>query len=100
MAQDEASSIGIDLLEVRTTEGTNETYIENNGQACFICKTHWYSALEAVSKKASEMSNGSTRDVILYDTMEQTRTILKIIQGWASVRFPLINVTKGEVRRA
>ena len=79
LAQDVASSIGIDLLEVRTTEGSDETYIENNGQACFICKTHWYSALEAVSKKASEMSNGSTRDVILYngtnkdDTQDNTR---------------------------
>ena len=105
LAQDVASSIGIDLLEVRTTEGSDETYIENNGQACFICKTHLYSALEAVSKKASEMSNGSTRDVILYngtnkdDTQDNTRLGLLAARKF-SVRSPLINVTKDEVRRA
>ncbi len=105
LAQDVASSIGIDLLEVRTTEGLDDTYIENKGQACFVCKTHLYTALEAVSQKASEMSNGSTRDVILYngtnkdDTRDKTRLGLKAASNF-SVRSPLINVTKDEVRIA
>ncbi len=105
LAQNVASSIGIELVEVRTTEGSDETYIENNGQACFVCKTHLYSALEAVSKKASEMSNGSTRDVILYngtnkdDTQDNTRLGLVAASNF-SVRSPLINITKDEVRRA
>ena len=105
LAQDVASSIGIDLMEVRTTEGTDETYIENKGQACFICKTHLYSALEAVSRKASEMSNGLDQDVILYngtnkdDTSDSTRLGLVAASNF-SVRSPLINITKDEVRRA
>jgi len=107
LARDVASMIGIDLLEVSTTEGSDETYIENNGKACFICKSHLYSALEAVSQKASEISNanGSRQDVVLYngtnadDTQDPTRLGLVAASNF-SVRSPLIHSTKDEVRRA
>ena len=105
LVQDVASSIGVDLLEVRTIEGLDETHVENNRQSCFICKTNFYSALEAVSKKSSEITNGSTRDVILYnginkdDTQDNARLGLLAARKF-SVRSPLINVTKDEVRLA
>lgn len=35
-----ADHIGIEIQTVRTHEGDDETYIANDGQACFACKTH------------------------------------------------------------
>jgi hypothetical protein len=72
LAQSIASSIQIPLTEVLTSEGTNETYIENNGKACFVCKTHLYQALEAVAKNAKDISQSIkegnvSQDVILYN---------------------------------
>ena len=37
-AEDVALHIGIPFVKISTEEGTNETYIANNGQACFACK--------------------------------------------------------------
>ena len=107
LAREVASSIGIDLSEVKTTEGNDETYIENKGQACFVCKSHLYAALEAVSQKAYELSNGDDKqnDVILYngtnkdDTEDPTRLGLVAASNF-SVRSPLTNITKDEVRIA
>lgn len=107
LAREVASSIGIDLSEVKTTEGNDETYIENKGQACFVCKSHLYAALEAVSQKAYELSNGDDKqnNVILYngtnndDTEDPTRLGLVAASNF-SVRSPLINITKDEVRIA
>ncbi|CAN0406068.1 unnamed protein product, partial [Ectocarpus sp. 13 AM-2016] len=39
-------------MEVSTTEGSDPDYIANEGQSCFHCKTHLYSALEAVAAQA------------------------------------------------
>jgi hypothetical protein len=33
---------------VETKEGESEQYIENEGMSCYRCKTHLYSALNAV----------------------------------------------------
>lgn len=110
LAQSIASSIQIPLTEVLTSEGTNETYIENNGKACFVCKTHLYQALEAVAKNAKDISQSIkegnvSQDVILYngtnadDTQDPTRLGLIAAQEF-SVKSPLIHITKEEVRRA
>jgi ATP-utilizing enzymes of the PP-loop superfamily len=109
LARDIASFIGIDLVEVSTGEGSDETYIENNGQACFVCKSHLYSTLETVSQKAREISHqhdsNGQREVILYngtnadDTKDPTRLGLVAARDF-SVQSPLIHVTKDQVRRA
>jgi PP-loop superfamily ATP-utilizing enzyme len=107
LARNVASFIGIDLMEVHTAEGSDRTYIENNGQACFICKSHLYSALEVVSQKAKELSqhDGYSREVLLYngtnadDTTDPTRLGLIAARNF-SVKSPLIHVTKDQVRRA
>jgi PP-loop superfamily ATP-utilizing enzyme len=110
LAREIASFIGIDLVEVSTGEGSDQTYIENNGQACFVCKTHLYSTLETVSRTAREISHqhdskGQGREVILYngtnadDTKDPTRLGLIAARNF-SVKSPLINFTKEQVRRA
>lgn len=50
---------GIPLTEVATTEGSDPDYIANEGQSCFHCKTHLYSALEAVAAQAGVESRRS-----------------------------------------
>jgi pyridinium-3,5-biscarboxylic acid mononucleotide sulfurtransferase len=52
LAQRVTDHIGIPLVQVETTEGNDETYIANTGQACLACKTHLYSALEAIAEHA------------------------------------------------
>mmetsp|Transcript_14492 Transcript_14492/g.27269 ORF Transcript_14492/g.27269 Transcript_14492/m.27269 type:complete len:434 (-) Transcript_14492:118-1419(-) len=112
LARQIASFIGIDLVEVSTGEGSDQNYIENNGQACLVCKTHLYSTLENVSRTAREISHqrGSSkgqqqRQVILYngtnadDTKDPTRLGLIAARNF-SVKSPLINITKDQVRRA
>lgn len=61
-----ASSIGIRLLEVETTEGEVEEYIANEGQSCFYCKSTLYSTLQSLAKKALEHTNVSS-DVVLFN---------------------------------
>lgn len=54
------------MKEVSTTEGSNPEYIANEGQSCFHCKTHLYSALEAVAAQAgveSRRHSGSGESV-------------------------------------
>jgi PP-loop superfamily ATP-utilizing enzyme len=110
LAREIASFIGIDLVEVSTGEGSDQTYIENNGQACFVCKSHLYSTLETVSQKAREISHQhddpkGQREVILYngtnadDTKDPTRLGLIAARNF-SVKSPLIYFTKDQVRRA
>ena len=36
------------LIEVETKEGESEQYVRNEGMSCYSCKTHLYSALNAV----------------------------------------------------
>lgn len=56
-----APTPGIPLTEVSTTEGSDPDYIANEGQSCFHCKTHLYSALEAVAAQAgAESRRGSS----------------------------------------
>ena len=109
LARNVATTIGIQLQEVKTTEGSDETYIANKGQACFVCKNHLYSALEAVSKTAASAaassSSSPSQNVILYngtnanDTQDPTRLGLISASNF-KVKSPLIHITKEEVRRA
>jgi uncharacterized protein len=101
-----ASKIDIDLMEVRTTEGDDANYVANQGNACFVCKNHLYSALEAVANTASEISlNDRKQKVALFngtnadDTKDPTRLGLLSAKSF-SVRSPLMNISKDEVRRA
>ncbi|CAM9463342.1 unnamed protein product [Scytosiphon promiscuus] len=61
LARTVANHIGIPLTEVATTEGLDPDYIANEGQSCFHCKTHLYSALEAVAAQAGIESRRSRR---------------------------------------
>lgn len=105
LARNVAGSIGIDLVEVATSEGLDSAYLENNGQACLVCKSHLYAALEAVTKRAAVMGEKTRREVILFngtnadDTNDPTRLGLIAAHNF-SVRSPLINISKDEVRRA
>ena len=110
IARKVAAKIGIELLEIETDEGKDPTYIANAGKACLACKTHLYSALEAVAKAAMTSSNarsdnGQPRRVILYngtnadDTQDPTRLGLVAASNFR-VESPLIHTTKADVRRA
>ena len=110
IARKVAAKIGIELLEIETDEGKDPTYIANAGKACLACKTHLYSALEAVAEAAMASSNasgdnGQPRRVILYngtnadDTQDPTRLGLVAASNFR-VESPLIHTTKADVRRA
>ncbi|CAM9342076.1 unnamed protein product [Ectocarpus sp. 6 AP-2014] len=60
LARSVANRIGIPLTEISTTEGSDPDYIANEGQSCFHCKTHLYSALEAVAVQAGVESRRSS----------------------------------------
>jgi len=105
-ARSVAAAIGVNLLEVTTEEGSDSTYIANRGEACLACKTHLYSALNAVAKAASD--SGKTlrgRSVVLYngtnadDTKDPTRLGLVAASNFR-VESPLLHTTKSDVRRA
>jgi PP-loop superfamily ATP-utilizing enzyme len=117
LARQVAEAIGAPLVEVVTTEGGDETYIANEGQACLACKTHLYSALEAVAGHASDeqqhsrhtsaaassdhtlpafqLYNGTNAD----DVQDTTRVGLIAAQNF-HVQSPLRYTTKENVRRA
>jgi len=115
-----AAHIGIPLTEISTTEGTDATYIANQGQACLACKTHLYSALQAVAHHASSSVSHTTHDdddddddgiilpnrgFVLFngtnkdDTKDPTRLGL-IAAANFSVESPLMETIKHDVRRA
>lgn len=95
-----ASFLGVDLKEVYTTEGSDSTYIQNDGQACFACKTHLYTALQAVHQSTTtndnvQLYNGTNQD----DLGDATRVGLIAANNF-SVQSPLQYTTKQNVRRA
>lgn len=47
-----AASMGLELSEVPTAEGSRDRYVTNDGEACFVCKTELYSTLDAVARAA------------------------------------------------
>lgn len=96
-ASDIAGHIGIPLRFVQSAEYLDPTYIANDGQSCYICKSNIYSAMEAVYRGAN------TDDTILYngtnadDLGDPTRVGLQAAREHA-VRSPLARFTKEEIR--
>ena len=115
VARKVADFIGIPLMEVSTAEGSDEAYIRNDGHACFVCKTHLYSTLNAVANAFMEQyidnnnidgqSGSGQQKVILYngtnadDTRDPTRLGLQAASNF-SVHSPLDQITKDQVRQA
>ncbi|KAL7443972.1 hypothetical protein ACHAXH_009882, partial [Discostella pseudostelligera] len=119
MARTVAQTIGIELTEVPTSEGTDETYQRNDGYACFVCKTHLYSTLETVANTVmkqqlelrqqqdedQQQKNDAYNSVILYngtnadDRTDPTRLGLIAASNF-QVHSPLDQITKDEVRAA
>lgn len=116
VARKVADFIGIPLMEVSTAEGSDEAYIRNDGHACFVCKTHLYSTLNAVAEAVMEQYIGDNNSldgqseqdqqkVILFngtnadDTRDPTRLGLKAASNF-SVHSPLDQITKDQVRQA
>eukprot|EP00522_Entomoneis_paludosa_P015818 CAMPEP_0172455520 /NCGR_PEP_ID=MMETSP1065-20121228/12109_1 /TAXON_ID=265537 /ORGANISM="Amphiprora paludosa, Strain CCMP125" /LENGTH=380 /DNA_ID=CAMNT_0013207981 /DNA_START=91 /DNA_END=1233 /DNA_ORIENTATION=+ len=116
LAQHAAESIGVPLSLIRTTEGEDDMYIENAGQACLACKTNLYSSLQAVvdhvnqeeerlSISATSPPNDNPSTFHLYngtnadDLKDPTRLGLIAAQNF-SVRSPLQHIPKDKVRAA
>jgi len=119
MARKVAQTIGIELTEVPTSEGSDETYQRNDGYACFVCKTHLYSTLETVAntvmkqqlelrqqlKDDQQHKDDAYNSVILYngtnadDRTDPTRLGLIAASNF-QVHSPLDQITKDEVRAA
>jgi uncharacterized protein (TIGR00268 family) len=101
LARQVSSALGYDLTIVRTDEGSDETYIANEGKACLACKSHLYQMLSLVLKHRQNDSNygslynGTNAD----DKLDPTRLGLIAAQDF-QVKSPLQNVTKSEVRIA
>lgn len=120
-AEDVALHIGIPFVKIPTEEGKNETYIANNGQACFACKSELYTKLihhtianyttqpqmDAVSEPLlqphSMLDNNNHRYQKLYngtnadDCLDPTRVGL-IAASQYNVISPLSTITKEQVR--
>ena len=71
VARKVADNIGIPLMEVSTAEGSDEAYIRNDGHACFVCKTHLYSTLNAVANKFMEQYIDNNLDGLLISGNDQ-----------------------------
>jgi PP-loop superfamily ATP-utilizing enzyme len=120
MARRVAEHIKILLVEVPTTEGTDEVYRANAGQACLACKTHLYTCLQAVAQHATtttsrrcehtlanteqpshtnpalvRLYNGTNAD----DLLDSTRVGL-LAAAQFQVISPLEYITKAQVRVA
>ncbi|KAG5190121.1 hypothetical protein JKP88DRAFT_176058 [Tribonema minus] len=103
-----ADRIGIGLREVVTQEGSDPEYIANRGQSCYHCKSHLYSALEAIAADATAAvhsrngGDGDSRNVLFNGTNQEdrsdtTRVGLKAAAEY-SVSSPIDTLTKAQVR--
>ena len=106
LAEEVASSIGVAMEQVSTTEGTDEVYLANDGRACLACKTHLYDNLRSIANKYCATANTSAPmmiDTILYngtnadDLKDPTRLGLIAAQDF-DVRSPLRGLPKHRVR--
>mmetsp|Transcript_51881 Transcript_51881/g.60646 ORF Transcript_51881/g.60646 Transcript_51881/m.60646 type:complete len:348 (-) Transcript_51881:482-1525(-) len=90
---------GLDYIEISTDEGTDPIYLANEGEACFACKTHLYSALKAivstVGDNDSVLFNGTNSD----DRSDTSRVGLVAASNF-SVASPLSFTPKSDIRRA
>jgi uncharacterized protein len=110
LAEQVARHIGVPLDQIPTTEGNDNVYIENAGQACLACKTHLYTCLETIVQHSSTTASGATAtattsSVRLYngtnadDLQDPTRLGL-IAAERHHVQSPLRFSTKEQVRLA
>jgi uncharacterized protein (TIGR00268 family) len=103
-----AFHLQVDLREVMTTEGSDSMYIQNSGQACYACKTHLYSSLQAIihdyyatccsneqQQHQQQLYNGTNAD----DGLDVTRVGLLAASNF-NVKSPLQHISKLQVRRA
>ena len=111
LAEEVARTIGIDLEQISTTEGTDDEYIANDGRACLACKTHLYDNLKTISDQYCTSEDIQTEgtmptigmDTILYngtnadDLNDRTRLGLIAANDFA-VRSPLSGLPKERVR--
>lgn len=99
LAEEVAKVIGVSLEKISTTEGTDDVYIQNSGQACLACKTHLYSCLGAIAEHTSRrqplLYNGTNAD----DVMDPTRLGLTAADRF-QVQSPLRHTPKDMVRVA
>lgn len=100
LAEQVADHIGVDLWNVATSEGSDELYVENAGQACLACKTNLYTTLQAIVDHVDEgavvpysLYNGTNAD----DVQDPTRLGL-IAADRFHVQSPLRPLTKPQVR--
>ncbi|MCB2203278.1 hypothetical protein KQI65_00910 [bacterium] len=96
-AEQIAAHIGIPLRFVETEEFRDATYVANEGMSCYICKTHIYEALRAVSREAADdgavLFSGNNAD----DSADPTRVGLRAAREHA-VCSPLDGFSKDTVR--
>jgi uncharacterized protein (TIGR00268 family) len=99
LAEDIAAHVGIPLRFVHIEEYRDPLYVANEGMSCYVCKSHIYDALRAVSRDAAARGG----DVLLYngtnadDTTDPTRVGLQAAREFG-VRSPLDTFPKETVR--
>lgn len=103
-AREAAEHAGVALLECETKEGDAPLYVENDGRACYACKTELYAVLRAAAGKAREERGASNSDdVVLFngtnadDLLDPTRLGL-VAAAEARVASPLAALPKAAVR--
>jgi pyridinium-3,5-biscarboxylic acid mononucleotide sulfurtransferase len=99
LAKKVAKSIGISLVEVPTAEGNDDEYVRNQGNSCFVCKTHLYKTLQGVVNYAASeatsvvLFNGTNKD----DLSDTSRVGLIAAKNFL-VQSPLDTFEKSQVR--
>ena len=107
LAREVAETIGIPLTEVATAESKDDAYRRNDGYACYVCKTHLYSTLDAVAKhvEGQRCHHDDQQPVVLYngtnaDDREDPTRLGLLAASEFRVRSPLDRIAKEQVRRA
>ncbi|MDT8325320.1 MAG: TIGR00268 family protein [Bacteroidota bacterium] len=99
LAEDVAAQVGIPLRFVHIEEYRDPQYVANEGMSCYVCKSHIYDALRAISREAVAQDG----EVLLYngtnadDSTDPTRVGLRAAREYA-VRSPLDTFSKDTVR--
>lgn len=99
LAEDIAAHVGIPLRFVHIAEYRDPQYVANEGMSCYVCKSHIYDALRAVSRDAAQQDG----EVLLYngtnadDVTDPTRVGLQAAREYG-VCSPLDTFSKETVR--
>jgi pyridinium-3,5-biscarboxylic acid mononucleotide sulfurtransferase len=103
-AEEVARHLQADLQLVETLEGKDATYVANEGKACYVCKTHLYSTLQAIAARQKEIYRESQSGLKQCSTSTHTAEspslqnahAIDAVNTFARIPFQLYNGTNAD----